>query len=127
MKKIAAICLLIVTACSAGGCTRGGAVIDSDNDLHCMVLASYFQDVAERIDAPPSQRHAVAVMKEWYVDKAAPTVRAQWGNGDGARGELERISAAVKKDPEGMRPKFTACTERAAADPSFDRFARSQG
>jgi hypothetical protein len=98
--------------------------VDPQQDLHCFVLASYFQDVAARVGAPPSQRHAVAVMREWYAAKAAPEVRAKWGSGDGASGELERISAAIKSNPDAMRPKLAACTERAAADRSFDDFAR---
>ena len=107
------------------GCGEArGTVPDASNDLHCSVLSFYFAGLARHSGAPADQQRATAAIHEWYAAKARE-VAAQRSDPNAVLAEMEPIFEAIKQDPRSMLDELSACTDRAAADPGFDAFART--
>lgn len=112
------LCLLL-TACGQANATR----IDPKNDVHCSVLAFYFQGLAKHQGAPRKQQQATKGLHEWYAAKMRATAAERFKDLAGLEREISPLLEAVKADPKSMADKLGDCAKRAAADPGFDRFA----
>jgi hypothetical protein len=88
------------------------------------VLAFYFAGFAQHSGAPANQQRGTAALHEWYASKARERV-AQSSDPNTARAEMGAVLDAIKRDPRSMLDEYSACTDRAAADPAFDAFART--
>jgi hypothetical protein len=110
--------------CALAVCTAANATpIGPTDDLHCFVIASYFHAFAETSGAPAKQLHASRVIGAWYAGKLReagvdPAKRD-------FRSRADPILDAVTADPLAARAPMVACTDRAVADPAFNRFARA--
>lgn len=115
-------CMLLI------GCGRAAATtIDPADDVHCSVVAFYFQGLTEHAGAPSDQRHAVKALQEWYSAKMRQVAVERWGGLAAAERELAPLLDAVKSDPVAMRDELLACTERAIADPAFAKQGQRLG
>jgi hypothetical protein len=120
MKRLPTVAL----ACALAGCTSAHATpLNPADDLHCSVIAFYFQGYAQWSGAPARQIHAAGVIKAWYAGKLREA-GVDLGGPD-FRSRAEPILNAVKADPKAARAPMVACTDRAVADPAFNRFAGS--
>ena len=107
------------------GCAEArGSVPDASNDLHCSVLAFYFAGLAQHSGAPADQQRGTAAVQQWYAAKARE-LAAQRPDPNAALADMAPILEAIKRDPNSMLDEFSACTDRAAADPAFEVFARA--
>lgn len=101
--------------------------VDSTNDVHCSVLAFYFNGLAEHRSAPRNQIRATKVVHEWYGAKMRRVAVERWDNWAEFAKETEPVLEAVKSDPAAMRDELLACTDRAIAEPGFEKFASELG
>jgi hypothetical protein len=116
--------LAIGLGCALAGCTAANATPPGPtDDLHCFVIAYYFRIFAETSGASVKQRDASRAIEAWYARK----LRA-----DGLdpaqrdfRSRADPILDAVTAAPLAARAPMVACTDRAVADPAFNRFARA--
>jgi hypothetical protein len=108
------------------GCASAYAVtIDSNNDIHCSVLAFYFHGLAKHDGAPDKQVRATKGLQDWYAVKMRAAEGGRYSDPAVMQSEIGPILESVKADPVSMRDKAKACADRAVADPSFNHFARS--
>lgn len=110
--------LMALAACGQAS----GSVPDASSDLHCSVLAFYFNGYAEHSSAPADQRRALAAVHEWYAAKLRQ-LTTERGGPDSVVAEGAPILEAVKRDPSAMIDELQACSDRALADPTFNGFA----
>jgi hypothetical protein len=123
MRLSAGFIIAPLVALAACGQASGSA-LDPSNDLHCSVLAFYFAGFAQHSGAPADQQRGTAALHEWYASKARELV-AQRSDPNAAHAEMGSVLEAIKRDPRSMLDEFSACTDRVAADPAFDAFART--
>jgi hypothetical protein len=97
--------------------------MDPSNDVHCSVLASYYDGLAKATNAPADQRRAMAALLLWYGGKAQ-RIDAERRDGSVLQ-EIKSVLTAIKKDPMAATDELTACADRATKDPGFEVFARS--
>lgn len=108
------------------GCTSANAVtIDSNNDIHCSVLAFYFHGLAKHNDAPDDQLRAIKAIQDWYAVKMRSAEGGRYSDPAVMQSEIGPILESVKADPISVRDKAKSCADRAVADPSFNDFAHS--
>ena len=116
------VCLLFASLVALAGCGQAsGSVPDPSSDLHCSVIAFYFSGLAEHDGAPADQRRALAAVHEWYAAKLRQ-LATQRGDPNSVLAEAEPILDAIKRDPRAMLDEHETCSERAMADPAFNRF-----
>lgn len=119
-----AACLAILLATISGGCGQAtAAAVDPKNDVHCSVLAFYFHGLATHTQASEKQVRATKGLHDWYAAKMKEVADERFKNPAFLQNEVGPVLEAVKADPLAMRDEMSACAERAAADPSFNRFA----
>lgn len=116
----------LVFACALlSGCGgASAATLDPSDDVHCSVLAFYFDGLARHQGAPRDQLRATKVMHEWYAAKMRDVAVERWGDMAGFEKEAGPLLESVKADPQAMADEMLACTDRAVAAPGFNRFAR---
>ena len=124
MRLLAAImtCTLL-SGCGAASATT----LDPSDDVHCSVLAFYFNGLAKHQGAPREQLRATKVMHEWYAAKMRQIAVERWGDMAGYEKEVGPLLEGVKSDPKAMGDEMLVCTNRAVAAPGFNQFARSLG
>jgi hypothetical protein len=117
--------ILLVLSAGLAACSDAKASLpDPTRDADCSVLAFYFHRQAAESEAPSHQKHAARVVHEWYAARIRKmAVEARWSGMDDFNREIGPILEAVKRDPMAMTDRYLQCTERAASDPGFDRFA----
>ena len=116
--------LLLMVAAGLAACSDAKASMpDPARDSDCSVLAFYFNQQAEQSQALPDQKHATRVVHEWYAGKVRRIAAEQWSGMEDLNRELGPVLEAVKRDPMAMTDHYLQCTERAAGDPGFDKFA----
>jgi hypothetical protein len=112
---------LILVLALAGCAKAGAATVDPNDDFDCAVTSGFFLDAAKASGAPDQQQHALYVVNGWYA--------AKWHAEHPAASDDESHAAAFSKfkliqaDPMKYNTVLQACTERAADDPKFNRFA----
>jgi len=117
----------LILAMALAGCAKANAAtVDPNNDFDCGVTTGFFREVARmKGDTPDDNRQKLYVLYGWYA--------AKWNHDHpgGKTAELRQheiaMVTAMGKDPHAYRDAGQAlisCTDRATADPKFDRFAR---
>ena len=119
----------VVAALSSGlvsACSPSRAVaLDPKNDVHCSVLAFYFNGLAAQVGAPDRQLRASKGLHDWYAAKMKIASAGRFSDPAVLQAELGPLLEEVKADPLSAGDELQACADRAAADPSFNRFART--
>ena len=110
---------VILSGCSSAS----AATVDPKSDVHCSVLAFYFHGLAKHEGAPADQVAATKGLHDWYAIKMKEVAGERFKDAAVFLREVEPILDAVKADPLSMRDEASACADRAAADPTFNRFA----
>jgi hypothetical protein len=106
-----------LAACS----NASAASVDSANDVHCYALAYGFRIAADSQKAAAEHRHATAVIEQWYGAKLDEAVRNR--GADRVTREAAPVAQAFDTDFQALKAPYLACTERAASDRAFNRFA----
>lgn len=109
-----------LAACS----NASAASVDPANDVHCYALASGFRITADSRKAAPEHLHATAVFEEWYGAKLDEAVRNR--GADRATREAAPVIQAFETEFQALKAHYLACTERAASDRAFNRFAAAR-
>ena len=107
----------ILAGCSAAAATT----VDAGSDFHCLGVALGFAGVAEAQNAPADQQRATKAMADWYWAKNEAYLRAR--GTDAFMAEMAALVPIIDGDQEAARRAMLTCTDRAAADPGFNRFA----
>lgn len=121
-----ALVAILCASLALAGCGRAEAAgPDPARDVDCSVLAFYFARHAERSGAPADQAHGARALHLWYSERIQ-AIALRRGNGDGVLAEAAPVLAAVNADPRGMLDEYSACAERAFAEPGWDAFAERE-
>lgn len=118
-----AIASMLLSSCGQAN----AATLDATDDVHCSVLAFYFQGLAKHHGFPAKQQKAANGLHDWYAAKIRSIAKERWGDMSGFEKEVAPLLQTIKSDPLAMSDEFLACTERAAADPEFSKHARTYG
>jgi hypothetical protein len=117
---------LMLAVESVAACSPASAVtIDPRNDVHCSVLAFYFHGLAVHDGASNTQIRATKGLQDWYTAKLRAHASGRYADPALLQRELGPILDTIKANPDSMRDAARTCVSRAAADPSFNDFARS--
>jgi len=111
----------LIAALALAGCAKAdAATVDPNNDYDCAITFRVFREVAKVQGAPDKARQGLFIMEQWYS--------AKWdhdhANTPDPADHGDAIIKAMSLNPVAYKEPLKACTERAAADPHFDRFAR---
>jgi hypothetical protein len=109
--------MTILAGCSAASATP----VDPGNDFHCLGVTLGFQGVASAQSAPVDQQIATTAMADWYWGKNNAYLRDR--GKDAFTAEMAALARVIDADPPATLSAMKACSERAIADPSFNKFA----
>jgi len=116
---------LMLAVESMAACSPATAVtIDPKNDVHCSVLTFYFHGLAVHDGASNTQIRATKGLEDWYAAKLRSHSGGRYADPTLLQRELGPVLDTIKANPDAMRDAAKACVSRAAADPSFNDFAR---
>ena len=117
--------ILMLAFESMAACSPASAVtIDPKNDVHCSVLTFYFHGLAVHDGASSTQIRAAKGLQDWYAAKLRSLSGGRYADPALMQREIGPVLDTVKANPDAMRDAARACVSRAAADPSFNDFAR---
>ena len=112
------ICLISVLALA--GCAKANAAtVDPNSDYDCAFTFRFWGGLAKIHGASDITRQGLFVFEEWYIDKW----EAEHPNAPDPRSQGREILNALAVDPVMSKQAIMTCTDRAAADPAFNRFA----
>ena len=120
LPALLAVCMALT------GCGQASAAaIDPRDDIHCSVLAFYFHGFAQHHGMPAAQIKAAQAVHDWYAARMRAVAGERWSDMASFEKETAPVLETIKADPLAMRDEFAACTQRAAADPAFNKHARA--
>jgi hypothetical protein len=117
--RIHAAWLILLSALA--GCARAdAATVDPNDDFDCAVTFNFFHQMAKlQGNAPDKAVQGLFVFNQWYA--------AKWHHDHPGTAEPKdhalAMIGAMGKDPLAYKDALKRCTDRAAADPKFNRFA----